>query len=295
MTRSLLFLLAVLLPSSATAPDPVDGVFGLSPAAATNSVAVEMEQPPGQVLTGVRWYHNDGTQTFPRLRLLEAAEGVAPDLQDTGLLLAELGGASLAWGDVTLPQPVTSTTGRIFAVLDFPAIDRTGEGAGGGPGIGYVQEESGLAPRAYVTPDGLAWIRVRGDTRIALEPVWSASKRDGVASLARLARSRSAGTAGPDPVLEPSTGPVLAVHPNPFNPRTSIQLRLDHGQPVRVEIVDVRGRRVATILRGQLPARVHTLVWGGRDRQGAQVASGVYVVRAEVGRTVHLQRVSLVR
>jgi len=295
MTRFLLVLLVAFLPSSATALDPVDGVFGLSPAAATNSVAVEMEQPPGQVLTGVRWYHNDGTQTFPRLRLLEATEGTAPDLQDTGLLLAELGGASLAWGDVTLPQPVTSTTGRIFAVLDFPVADRTGEGAGGGPGIGYVQEAGGLAPRAYVTPDGFTWIRVRGDTRIALEPVWGASKSDRVMSLSELARGRATEGKGSDLAQESSKGPILSVHPNPFNPRTSIQLRVDREQPIRVEVVDVRGRRVATILRGRLPAGVHTLVWEGRDNQGAQVASGVYLVRAEIGTAVHVQRVGLVR
>ena len=48
---------------------------------------------------------------------------------------------------------------------------------------------------------------------------------------------------------------------------------------VRVEIFDVTGRRVVTLLDRQLPAGEHGVKWSGLDRNGAPEASGVYFYR----------------
>ncbi|MBD3222638.1 hypothetical protein GF314_15495, partial [bacterium] len=62
---------------------------------------------------------------------------------------------------------------------------------------------------------------------------------------------------------------------------------------------DVRGRRVRSLLRGEIPAGSHTVRWNGRDQEGRRVASGQYLARLEVhGPGVHEQltrRVTVIR
>jgi hypothetical protein len=48
---------------------------------------------------------------------------------------------------------------------------------------------------------------------------------------------------------------------------------------VDLSVFDVSGRRVATVISGELPAGHHTASWTGRDGKGRPVASGVYFYR----------------
>lgn len=80
------------------------------------------------------------------------------------------------------------------------------------------------------------------------------------------------------------TGPVLSrlaldSYPNPFNPSTTLRLDLPRSGRARVEIFDVSGRRVTTLLDGELSAGRQEITWHGRDDQGRAVASGVYFAR----------------
>lgn len=65
--------------------------------------------------------------------------------------------------------------------------------------------------------------------------------------------------------------------PNPFNPRIHGRIQLDHPADVDVAVYDLAGRRVATLLKGNLQAGVHDLSWDGR-RQGQVVAAGLYLL-----------------
>lgn len=68
--------------------------------------------------------------------------------------------------------------------------------------------------------------------------------------------------------------------PNPFNPATEISFAVpaDAGL-VRLEIFDLRGQKVRTLLDEILPAGQHTQTWNGRDDAGLPVPSGVYAYR----------------
>ena len=58
----------------------------------------------------------------------------------------------------------------------------------------------------------------------------------------------------------------LAAYPNPFNPQTTFRFTLPAAGPVRLEIIDIAGSRVATPLSGQVfTAGTHTLSWRGLD------------------------------
>jgi hypothetical protein len=69
--------------------------------------------------------------------------------------------------------------------------------------------------------------------------------------------------------------------PNPFNPSTRIVFEVPHGTPVRLYVVDILGREVATLYEGSLAAGRHEVEWDGTDSNGSRVASGVYFYRME--------------
>jgi hypothetical protein len=76
---------------------------------------------------------------------------------------------------------------------------------------------------------------------------------------------------------------LLGAAPNPFNPRTEVRFALAAPGRARLDILDVRGRLVARLLDGHLPAGEHRTAWNGVDRAGRRVASGVYQARLTAG------------
>jgi len=83
--------------------------------------------------------------------------------------------------------------------------------------------------------------------------------------------------------------------PNPFNPGTRIEFELPSAADIALEIYNVKGERVATLLDGVTPAGRHHVAWNGRDDAGQEQASGVYLSRLTVGDRVETRRMSLVR
>jgi hypothetical protein len=72
-------------------------------------------------------------------------------------------------------------------------------------------------------------------------------------------------------------------YPNPFNPSTTFVVDLPEAADVRLEVVDILGRSVATLLNGRKPAGSYTVSWDGLDRAGVRVPTGVYIVRMAAG------------
>jgi hypothetical protein len=72
--------------------------------------------------------------------------------------------------------------------------------------------------------------------------------------------------------------------PNPFNPRTRISFVLPEAARVRLEVFDVEGRWVATLIDGRMPAGRHEVFWQGVDRNGTTVATGTYFYRLTAGK-----------
>jgi hypothetical protein len=68
-------------------------------------------------------------------------------------------------------------------------------------------------------------------------------------------------------------------YPNPFNPSTTIRYELPKDASVKMEIYDVTGRKVKTLLDGSRSAGYYSVVWNGRDENGREVASGMYLYR----------------
>ena len=71
-------------------------------------------------------------------------------------------------------------------------------------------------------------------------------------------------------------------YPNPFNPSTLIPYQLATPSPVRLEVFNVLGQRVATLVDGQQGAGAYVARWDGTDASGRAAASGVYFYRLTV-------------
>jgi hypothetical protein len=84
-------------------------------------------------------------------------------------------------------------------------------------------------------------------------------------------------------------------HPNPLVGHTTIEFALPAAAPVRVEIVDVAGRRVRVLCDEVRAAGRHGVVWDGRGEDGRKAASGVYLLRVMSGGMETSGRVVLAR
>lgn len=70
--------------------------------------------------------------------------------------------------------------------------------------------------------------------------------------------------------------PRLEAAPNPFIEELQLVVEPDRAGHARVELFDVRGRRIRVLHDAALPAGPTRLVWDGRDDRGDKVAAGVY-------------------
>jgi hypothetical protein len=80
--------------------------------------------------------------------------------------------------------------------------------------------------------------------------------------------------------LAPPPSSIRLEHPNPFAPPARIGLFVPERTRVRLDIVDVAGRRVRRLLDGVASAGEQELTWDGRDDRGSLVPAGVYFVDA---------------
>lgn len=88
----------------------------------------------------------------------------------------------------------------------------------------------------------------------------------------------------------------LRVHPSPFTGSLTVELDLPAGGVVAsVDVFDVAGRRVATLLPEETRAGTQAMTWNGRTAQGAAAAPGAYFVSARIGERRGTERVVLLR
>lgn len=100
-------------------------------------------------------------------------------------------------------------------------------------------------------------------------------------------------TAAPDGD-QSSTGQLKNL-PNPFNPSTTTAFDLQNDGDVRLNVYDLQGACVRTLVDERMVAGNHRVVWDGRDDKGAAVASGVYLMRLETAAGTQENKVTLVR
>ena len=83
-------------------------------------------------------------------------------------------------------------------------------------------------------------------------------------------------------------------YPNPFNPSTIIPYQLPTSAHVRLEVFNLLGQRLATLVDAERSAGVHTAQWDATDAAGRAVGAGVYIYRLSVGEQTESRRMVLV-
>ena len=88
---------------------------------------------------------------------------------------------------------------------------------------------------------------------------------------------------------------VYNPYPNPFNPVTTIRYELPIECWVELVVYDVLGRKIKVLENRYKSAGVYETVWNGKDHNGKEVGSGVYLFRLKAGEFVKHGKMVLVR
>jgi len=84
-------------------------------------------------------------------------------------------------------------------------------------------------------------------------------------------------------------------YPNPFNAGTTIPYRLTQEDDVRLEIANIAGQTVTTLVDGRQGPGLHAVRWDGRNGSGQAVGSGIYLCRLTAGERHSSRKMLLLR
>lgn len=87
----------------------------------------------------------------------------------------------------------------------------------------------------------------------------------------------------------------LTNYPNPFNPETTISFTLTEKSFVRLEVYNVLGQKVKTLVSQDKDKGEHSVVWNGKDQHGKKAVSGLYYLRLQAGKMSLLRKVMLLK
>ena len=84
-------------------------------------------------------------------------------------------------------------------------------------------------------------------------------------------------------------------YPNPFNPVTAIEYSLPRRGHVTIEVYNVLGQKVRTLVNREESAGSYTIAWDGTTAGGQQAATGVYLYRFQAGDHVETKKMLLLK
>jgi plastocyanin len=189
-------------------------------------------------------------------------DGNAGTQVDTVFIFA---GQAVMWREVSGIHTVTSGTGaldpNVGALFDVP-LDTSN------PVFTFVFNSPGTFPFFCRQHEGF---NMRGvvvvKSTVGVEPI--------------------AGVAG--------DGFLSAPWPSPTRAGVSFRFALRRAGPVRAEVLDAGGRRVALVAEGPYPAGAYLATWDGRGIHGDRVAAGVYYLRLALPGFSSSRRIVVVR
>ena len=84
-------------------------------------------------------------------------------------------------------------------------------------------------------------------------------------------------------------------YPNPFNPETCIDYQLPENNHVLIEVFDLLGRHVRTLVDRIQKAGRYQTTWNGRNESGQTEASGIYFISMRAGSFYNVRKITLLR
>jgi hypothetical protein len=105
-------------------------------------------------------------------------------------------------------------------------------------------------------------------------------------------------TTGPVGVSDPvqaTKGGLLGSYPNPFNPTVTIEYSISEPGQVKLQVFNISGQIVRTLVDAHIEPGKHEVVWDGTDSNGREVSSGIYFYRLAAPELKHTKRMVIVR
>jgi len=103
-------------------------------------------------------------------------------------------------------------------------------------------------------------------------------------------------TAVDDTPAMQSAGGFRSIAPNPFNPSTTIKFTVNRDNLVQLNVYNIRGEKVRTLVQDSLPMNEYTFVWDGKSDNGQSVSSGHYFARLRIGNeVVQVRKMALIK
>jgi hypothetical protein len=102
-------------------------------------------------------------------------------------------------------------------------------------------------------------------------------------------------TSGVVDIRKPSTFSLSQCAPNPFATNTTIRFAVPEARRVHLSVHDVLGRKVATLVDGELAPDWYTHRWDGTDDADVSLSPGIYFIRFDAGNFTAVQKTVLLR
>lgn len=208
-----------------------------------------------------------GPYSLPANRILNLVEVYLPAGQ-TGIHLMNVTG-TVDWG-VSLHLATAAYQGK----SDVVGTSYFGGGAGGDEVLVANVPAAGWYCIAVWKTTASELVKA-GTYKLLIKPMWASGVDD--------------------PVPSPKVTALVDITPNPFNPQTKITFDLAAEGAVRLEVYDVQGHLVRTLVDGPRGVGRHTETWSGVDDGGGRVASGVYLARLTAGGVTGMMKMMLLK
>jgi hypothetical protein len=113
----------------------------------------------------------------------------------------------------------------------------------------------------FTEPGDFALLVVASDGEYTVDRIWLVHVEEGV---------------GIGSTLIPQITKLQQNIPNPFNPETTIHFSLKDAGRVKIEIFNIKGEKIRTLVNEYKNVGFHFTIWNGKDNSGKTVASGMY-------------------
>ena len=88
---------------------------------------------------------------------------------------------------------------------------------------------------------------------------------------------------------------ISSNYPNPFNPSTSIDIETTSKGKLLVNVYDISGRLVNTLMDNSTEPGYYTVRWNGQNLQGEIMPTGVYFVEVQSGPDLGIIKIMLIK
>ena len=191
----------------------------------------------------------------------------------------------------------TSLTFIWQAGVDPDGHDVTHSFVGGGEFDGLITFDTEATSYSITYADLVTAISDVGE--LVVSGSWAIGATDGMSGVVISDANTLVIDAGAALAIDESLIPeVFALHqnyPNPFNPVTNIQFDIPEESEVRMEIYNLMGQRVATLVNNTLEPGFHAVKWNGTNDFGKQLSSGMYIYSISANNFTSVKKLILMK